>query len=680
MNPDTERKIEEFLAQATIGLEEDPILRAEATDELRSHLEARITEAVEEGLDETAAFESATQEFGSPAAMATNLVSANAPKLKARARASFFLRRILVPASILVAIFVGFQELRRFATLDSLVQLKNGGSGGLFSGSIENRHGSSLTEEEKLLLFGTITSGDEEYSARSLWESAPKNPAYYASYLLSLINDNQPLPADMIALGDEIDPGNAFYRILAASEAINNTLDEVSDETPPSSLNHAKLGAEIASLKDIEGMPRYARYHLQLLRERFAILPEPRSRLEQTNHLVMAASISLPELSRTQNLAKAIKLQAEYLIGENDAEGLGELTEIWLEVTRLFSSDIDFLLDGLVAVSIVEKPGEILLAGCEQLGLTDTAARVATLTNEVNNFHENWKSEKYKDSKDFATFKQHAGVIVGVSVPAIGGSAPLPGEQHLRPGRMVDYITIERAAVTILIVVFLVAMGLYAAAGLKSGREETSIIFLLRAKDYAIVLGLGVVAPLLFYLILTRLTPFGGHGVAVNWEFPVWALQLWSLAFLSVFAVGQLVIWRLGLPSTKWRKAPVAAAVSLIVIASGITLFPNSGALQIAATVVAAITVVLAVVAGCVWWKQIFFNQPASLPRAFVPVCGATILIVATTIPLLNSSERSWIGRDTIILPEGGLGFTSIELEVTREFREALIAATADAE
>jgi hypothetical protein len=106
-----------LLDDATAGLKDDPELRLDVRAELASHLDAAAALYAADGHDAAASADLAAKDFGSPVEVAGELLAANKGRMKWRALARLFLRAVVVPAAVIIAVVIGYGWLARVVNL-----------------------------------------------------------------------------------------------------------------------------------------------------------------------------------------------------------------------------------------------------------------------------------------------------------------------------------------------------------------------------------------------------------------------------------------------------------------------------------------------------------------------------------------------------------------------------------
>ncbi len=108
MNPKSPH--EDFCAELTRDLQDDPELRRDVSRELEAHLDDAVALARSRGLDETAAEAEAMEHFGPVSGLPQMLIEGNLSRMKSRARAKILIEWALIPLCLIAALFIGWRE------------------------------------------------------------------------------------------------------------------------------------------------------------------------------------------------------------------------------------------------------------------------------------------------------------------------------------------------------------------------------------------------------------------------------------------------------------------------------------------------------------------------------------------------------------------------------------------
>jgi hypothetical protein len=270
--------------------------------------------------------------------------------------------------------------------------------------------------------------------------------------------------------------------------------------------------------------------------------------------------------------------------------------------------------------------------------------------------------------------KLKSGILSGLSLPLMTKQlqSPVPlTDADLKPGRMVDHELFSRVAAAALCLVFglmLLAAALY--------RQRTSVLVkrlsrrledLLRPADWAWILGGGVGLPMLFYLVIYRLTPLGARDWSIAASaFIVPAGQAAAMGLLMIVLPVLIARWRLGKRGAVigWHKgrawigwtAVACGALSLPVF--GLSFASGKGS-EVVMMVASALLGILALAWLLLALRAVFSKRPALLRRAtlsriLVPAYALGMLLMAASMPLYHAAEKRWLAQDRLmeITPE----------------------------
>lgn len=205
MDP-TDQASERFIAAAVRPLADNAEMQMMAGRELRHLLASRRPSANHDALLKDAA---------------TSLETA-----PSRVPWKTWLYALCAVVSILVAIPVirDYQRLRLaswglFAMTDPFALALPGPSfGQTVNADVEKLIG-DFSPQQELLLFGSRTEGGS-VRFRALWDLDPENVAYFSQHFLTSIDGYDPSPPDpkdLLEAADRLDPGNAWFRYIAAA-------------------------------------------------------------------------------------------------------------------------------------------------------------------------------------------------------------------------------------------------------------------------------------------------------------------------------------------------------------------------------------------------------------------------------------------------------------------------------
>jgi len=103
---------------------------------------------------------------------------------------------------------------------------------------------------------------------KPLWDAHPDDPVFYNRHAFAVLAHTGRLPADYVAIGEKMDPGNGWYRFLATMVA------------HPSRSDGGESAPALAELADAIAMPRFNSYRDAFMGRQVKALPETHDQVE----------------------------------------------------------------------------------------------------------------------------------------------------------------------------------------------------------------------------------------------------------------------------------------------------------------------------------------------------------------------------------------------------------------
>jgi hypothetical protein len=236
---------------------------------------------------------------------------------------------------------------------------------------------------------------------------------------------------------------------------------------------------------------------------------------------------------------------------------------------------------------------------------------------------------------------------------------------------MVDHELFSRVAAAALCLVFglmLLAAALYRQrASVLVKRLSRRLEDLLQPADWAWILGGGGGLPMLFYLVIYRLTPLGARDWSIAASaFIVPAGQAAAMGLLMIVLPVLIARWRLAKRGAVlgWHKgrawmgwtAVICGALSLPVFSLS---FASGKGSEVVMMVASALLGILALAWLLLGLRAVFSKRPAllrrvTLSRVLVPAYAFGMLLMAASMPLYHAAEKRWLAQDRLmeITPE----------------------------
>lgn len=555
----------------------------------------------------------------------------------------------------------------------------------------------SLTEEDRLLLFGNDAAVNTAEQWRPLWDSDSGNVMFYVEYVRGYRSHHDALPPDFMATGKELDPENGWFALKAA--AIN--ADEVVDKESVSYRERRagkkrvwvvkdvpELARRIALLKDGALAEKNTAYHAELMELRFSRLPQPREFTEfipLVAYLATSPSLDMDE----QRLAGLFSAEAQRCAREHDEEGFRELAVAWqrLRATRL--EEADTLVDALVVG---------VAFGASLPEMRDAASALDVDADVWASRAESWQARRDElrtasDAELEERVMRHGSMMSSLALPMISRQVQEPppvSRSDLLPALMVEQALLARVAAG----AAWLLLGFFGLVSMLVGRSQAPLTRrsvkalgrMLELKDALWIGAGGVVVPVVVYLLMRCATPLGRLD---------WGPELTLYAVPIAHFVGLLIMWIVWpLAIADWRSAKVGKmfhwkirwwwmASAMIAPLAGMLCFsfavpPGSWSIPLALAGIffGAWSLIWWLVDGgfSIWGRWGTRVRRQMIAQAARPAWLAAMMLSAGLVVFFLAEERRWFARDE--LNRLSPSFTAYEAKVTeqlkRELREVL--------
>lgn len=304
-----------------------------------------------------------------------------------------------------------------------------------------------FTAHQQLLLGIHSPESTAEKTAKTLWDSNPNNPSYFANYGNAYMRNMEKLPQDFLDQARQIDPNNAFFLYWAANvEAKDSVKKETLSKAAKAAgtipgwviQDEAAMNRALSLLRENRNQQDFNSCTLDLLRERIPLLPQ-NSYLEYYRsvfHLSLVSNFFMYH----RDLSNALAAKA-WSCGEN-----GNSSE-FLELKKDMDNMLDHLIKSepgnLVEAIIIEVTAKTLLesfsASAKKLGLAAEAAEARLKLDRLNQLVADRKAQTFlidgKEADQSTSYLQSS--LNGIARRAL--QPPKLTDEDVRPGRMVDH-------------------------------------------------------------------------------------------------------------------------------------------------------------------------------------------------------------------------------------------------
>ncbi|HEY3377884.1 MAG TPA: hypothetical protein VGL77_10365 [Armatimonadota bacterium] len=592
-------RLREIAEQVTSGLSDDPELRLDVQAEVLSHLEDTAACVVaEEGKSDDEAADFAARTFGSPVDLADTLRDANRARMKTRALLRLAARALLIPAAVLLAVYLGYGGLVRLqGVLQSLDALgASGSSSSTFFTQHENfrlpklptfelpraRQRREVREAALERMRGLPSKADR---LRALWAEHRQDAdarvyyAYYADFFSASSNryipfdpntDKQPPSRQALMRmnpvrnydferamrqGMRVDPTNALYHYKLAAYYLDQGIYAQAEQHPHHGekrydvvMNPQLMELGIAEFRAGLRLPTLRCYTMEMVAKRLALLPSSRYTEGYLDRTMCVASELLPYLGQFRALAQKVPGCARVLIAQGRLSEADTLLRAWKPFSAQCAAGSNLVMSLLAAEAFAGMMARESAESYRQLGRTVQAQRTLEELARFSASVEAWKTQQNAagepNSPSRPGVDPHAryGSALAASLYWPGTSAQY-ALAELVPLHRHERMLITEALVSLLMVVLTLALLWHALCGaylllMARGRAMPPLLLLPPWPVTAKILGLGVVAPVGVYLLYLQMPQLSG-------QFESLAMLCWRVAV----ELGVLLIVLLTLPT-----------------------------------------------------------------------------------------------------------------------------------
>lgn len=557
----------------------------------------------------------------------------------------------------------------------------------------------NLDRDQRMLLLGDPARSTRVEAMRSLWESAPEEPALHMEYVISRYESSfkAALDPDFLETARRLDPGNAWPVYLAGSFSSNGAIKakrqsakELTDKVPATweIRDQGKLDRSMALFHEASREPRMDTYQEQMRAKRKGLIP-----VEDHLGYLTAAKVSWfaywgnqsPDVYLTvyPHLAAA---KSQQLAADGDKEGFVQLmADLEILNRRWLEHGIASVGPELSFSESKRRAVPRLHASAIALDLPAEAARLESMMKPQPKV-----PGEGAGSPDgyYDWMVTRAPTLLSTFGPSFTEIWHPPWTlEETKPGRMADHELLARGCSLVLWLFFGVVLAGLAFYQLRVPRlirrMAGRVGQLLDAGDHLRIIGGGVILPYLLVMAVNQLTPFGGRDWSIIGNlYLLPASHFLSLAVLMV--VLPVIILRrrlavkagvLGLTGARpfWL---CLAAVYAAVLVPGIGWFAhsewNAGCVPLVGCLV-ALLLVLGLVKLCAGWffsGELRLLRGAVASRALVPAYVTAMLLMAVAATVHKGAERAWFRRDTTMTSVPGFpGVSPYDYRVAERIR-----------
>ncbi len=576
-----------------------------------------------------------------------------------------------------------------------------------------------LTEDQRLLL-GDPALDDLEQKRR-LHLHAPGNPAYFAEYAQAYVSEKSTLPPDYLNTAARIAPDNAFFLYLAAghiggdsykknfsrgaTQAPPRYVDGIRLSPPPRESEYdiedtAAFGEALEMIGKAAALPGFETHSNTMTAARVRLLPH-RNLAEFGRALMYGYGTSASGLISLRKVADLMSARARQLSESGSKEefiALADQREAL--IAHLDGNPDSYLVGELVYMVVASATATNFHFAAERLGLTDLAE---TYKKESDAFIEEKNRREILRKKEEERFPEDkASSLHRLTLPMVArqvNSPPPLSVAYFEPMRRAEHellggLGILALALCLPLAALVVFLFRFTATPMIRVPAKRMAGVLCMA-DWAWVIGLGVVLPILCFLLVTRFTPLGGREYGATFfvfTFPGVQLAALLLALLIVPAI--LVRWRLSKRLAPFGfgdrfTVPLALAVMAMIAVWSLAALPVVEHLTkakllnhftfaaLAAPPVLCLCLLFANALRSILGKPAARLAQCATAIAVLPAYPIAIILLCSLTPIYSAGEKRWLAKETLLridpdVPDLG----AYEFKVAAQKRKEINAIT----
>ncbi len=543
-----------------------------------------------------------------------------------------------------------------------------------------------LTEQQRLLL-GDPDKDDFDQKQR-LHASAPENPAYYVEYAQAYLTQTEALPPDFLETAARIAPDNAFFPYIAAGQTGKKSYTKKSKTgtSPPPRMvggvrmaplpremefditDEAAFEEALKLISKATVMPGFETYTNPMIVARVRLLPaENIAELTRTLLFAYASSVSgVIQLRYTTDLLDA---RAEQLSKNGDKEGFLALAkQREALINHLARNPDNYLIGELVYAVIASATATNFHAAADRLGFTDMAADYRKQADAFLADKDMRDSGSKKSSED--SIEKKASSIARLSLPMLDRQVTQPpsiSDADFEPLRMAEHELLAGLGVlAVALIIPLAALIVFLFRFVFPAiirRPAKRMAGVLGVMDWLWVTALGIVLPILVFLVITQLTSFSGRGYSASFflfSFP--GVHLIALLLALLIAPAAVVRWRLSkrlapLGFVDRFTIPLALAVLALLLAWSLAAFPGLVRFGMGEFTLIALAAPPAFCLGLLFAHSLraILGKPAArytqcaTAIAVLPAYPLAIIALCALTPIHSAGEKRWFAKETLI-------------------------------
>lgn len=548
----------------------------------------------------------------------------------------------------------------------------------------------TLTAEQRLLVGDP--SLPELRQKELLHLSDPNRADFYCEYVGKYYTENSAFPPAYLETAARIDPQNSFFLYNAAGRNGGKSVTKVKPSTkapdrmvrgkrlPPipaetewAVSDVAEFEKAMALVSEAGRLSRYETYESSLAAQRLPLFDQDHfiPRIHTIAYFAGQTSQVIP----IKYVSDLISARAYVLSKNGDTEGFLALHRDYESFLRHLGNCPDrSVISELVFAASASQSTSNMFHAAERLGLANLAA---DLKDRKDAFQADRDAKAFLESSFGEQLGREGTILTKLTAGMLDTQVenpPVHDPDALTAARLAEH-DYASAVFASLLACFaaLASFGIYVVS--RTTPRPLHILakrfsLLLGFRDWAWILGLGVILPTALVLAITRLTPLGGRETGISHHSFLFPLVHIELIFLLLLTAPTIVLrWRLsgkispfglatGFP-TPWLAVPALGTLAVLVAFPVLEAFPDN---RIALATLACFPALWVMSLLWVGVLALIGRRSARLRIAtsfqiLAPALSLAIILFSALAPLLWESGERWTSRDNFhrVVP-GGLG------------------------
>jgi hypothetical protein len=585
-----------------------------------------------------------------------------------------------------------------------------------------SRIGKQLTEFQDMTsaayagMFGDDEGRIIQGNTKKRWESESSDKAKFMEHVVTTLasNSSERFIDEMLADARRVDPENSYYFYIAAAKNVStyregaclkkiankSTFDrEIGDIQEWEVINEEKFKQALSLVKEAGSLQGISYYRVESELIQLAKFREMKvkGKLDSLDQYLAVMRVMMKKNYSMKMLDLGNLFDAKfYQLSKN---GTAAEVKFWINEHRKlinFLVDRDLVLvDKLIAFALMRGPLPNMRAAAIHAGMETQAEKITMLLDEFKREKEQKDAERLlgrssgggSPDMTLASRSRDSSLMYtsgrGILKHLNGEEMKLP---PMREGRFADHAFAGRlfSLVSFLILSLgMIVMWIFLFAQRKKMRSSSlQGLCTLRLTDGMLVIGIGVVSPVVFYVIINEFTPLSVR----EWSLFTGAFSMVIIQYagmlLSVLSLSAALLhWRLSvrLPDLVTKVRVLSWVLPGLAVTAVITVGLSDAESE---TVILSLAGMFCSLALLGWLTLVcvsaFMKRDAFtkviMCRGMLLVYASVLIILAALSIMYHQQEKCWVSEsEEITFKAEHLGLMKVEYDVAQKMRAQLI-------